>query len=131
MCEDERINVSSSSSFNEDWILKILFYGVMGLVIGIPIYLGHLRDLRRIDRDPHVQAEILDIWVYKSAKTGRLTDDVGGRIKFKRTAKGKVVDCEIERPLGKTNLNLKIGDFIEIVPRLDSCYEPVIMNRMH
>jgi hypothetical protein len=99
---------------------------LFGVILLIVFSVSYVTKIGRIKRDPHVQAQILHLWVIKN-RYGRETGRVGGFIRFKRSAGEKTYSCEVSATLGNTADNLKVGDLIEIVPRLDSCYEPVVL----
>lgn len=79
-------------------------------------------------RDPHVQAEITELWVIKT-RNGSASNTVGGYIKSTRSDSKTSYSCEVSIVLGEKDDRLKVADFIEIAPGLDSCYEPVVVSK--
>lgn len=113
------------------WPPRYLWLGapvILALLLFVVFYIRFQRDNERIANDPHVQAEIMETWIMTDAKSGRPTG-IAGRIKYKRNTKNKTFDCAVSSPLGSLDANLKVGEILEIVPRLDSCYEPIILGR--
>jgi hypothetical protein len=104
--------------------------GVFLVLVVIVLYIRGQINEKRIARDPHVQAKILEAWVVTDRKTGRPMG-VSGRIKYARTAKNKTFDCDVTSHLGSLEANYEVGEILEIVPWLDSCYEPIILGRLH
>lgn len=111
---------------NVDMAVKSGMTLLFGVILLIVVSVSDVIKIGRIKRDPHVQAEILQVWAVKN-RYGQETGRVEGFIRFERSAGEKTYSCEVSATLGNTADNLKVGDLIEIVPRLDSCYEPVIL----
>lgn len=99
---------------------------VFGSLLVIVLSISHYQKSKRIKRDPHVRAEIMELWVIQT-RHGYDSNAVGGYIKFTRSDAKTSYSCEVSAVLGDKDDGLKVGELIEVVPRLDSCYEPIVV----
>lgn len=107
-----------------------IYYASMVALVAAALAFGllvHLLHARRVERDPRAIGTILEVWNFeRTYGKGGHPPLSYGRLKFQRKQNEKTIDCDVTVLIGAPEDNFKAGDQIEVTPRLDSCYEPLL-----
>lgn len=90
-------------------------------------YFIHGINVSRINSRPHATATIVDVWTEIKGNKPPVAVSVA-RIKFQRASGSELIDCDVTRQIGYPHDGFRPGDTVDVVPRLDSCYEPLVPN---
>ncbi len=101
--------------------VAVVLLGLSLLAAGFA--LKSYRDETRIETEQGQDARILDLQ--------RRRHTLAGTITFERTVGGRPITCRTQALLGEVGDDLHVGDTITIIPRDDSCGEPIIVGPRH
>jgi hypothetical protein len=123
--ETPGLNTGPYPGFSRLWWKAVIFWMI---VLALGFAAGKYWEAiqrTRIETDPHSTATIVNVW---TEQHGRSSQEIKmGQIAFVRLQEGRPIDCRITIDLENLPASSQeVGQLIDIVPRPDSCYRPVI-----
>lgn len=118
---------------DELWVRwQTMKFGI-GLIFAVALLVApfwiaiHQMKISRIENYPHASALIIRTWTNTIHAEDKVYFVPMGHLQFVRTNGGKTFNCAIDLKIPES---YTAGESIDIVPRADSCFEPIVPEIM-